>query len=591
MVAMVDNLIDRLKQSAASDHVSEDTDQEPEDFDLEVERSDTRQPLPITGLDLPGWRDRLVEHDSKWERLKETLEEVSRDEPAAKVIVYSYFKRTLAYLQQRLTRTGLRSVLISGDVPSRPEDPDRDERGKRFRAFREDPSIRVLLATEVGDEGLDLQFCHTLINYDLPWNPMRVEQRIGRVDRIGQRSPFITVINLSMPGTIEDDVLQRLYLRIGIFEQSIGDLEPILGEEIKRLTAELFSKDLSPDEQEYLIEQTADVIERRRQEQERWEDETAPLIGHDEFFLEEVDRARQRHRYVGGDELFIYLRDFLAANYRSCTLSRVEGSRRHILRVNDELREFLRQSIPATDPLLREFLRRSDRGDVPITTDQDEAEAASDVEFLTFYHPLIRAVSSYYEEHASQLHPVSYTRVRLDAVPAGAYAWFLYVIEITGARPLKDHELVALRIPDGPALSSDDSEALLAEMLVSAESMPPPLRHHRVERDVPAYADDILATRLEHWFRERQRLNDALVAHRLASLEQTFKRTETQRQRAIDVARTRERRESYVKGLETALRNLRSAHEARVREITAGKVLGKSFQLRSAGIVEVTGHG
>ena len=62
--------------------------------------------------------------------------------------------------------------------------------------FRDDGNIRVLVSTEVGSEGLDFQFCHYLVNYDLPWNPMVVEQRIGRIDRFGQRSPFVRIYSL-----------------------------------------------------------------------------------------------------------------------------------------------------------------------------------------------------------------------------------------------------------------------------------------------------------------------------------------------------------------------------------------------------------
>ena len=70
--------------------------------------------------------------------------------------------------------------------------------------------MRLLLSSEVGSEGLDFQFCHIIINYDLPWNPMRVEQRIGRVDRLGQESDRILVFNFTLTDTIEDRVLGRL---------------------------------------------------------------------------------------------------------------------------------------------------------------------------------------------------------------------------------------------------------------------------------------------------------------------------------------------------------------------------------------------
>ena len=61
--------------------------------------------------------------------------------------------------------------------------------------FRERTDVDILLSSEVGSEGLDLQFCRVLMNYDLPWNPMKVEQRIGRVDRFGQQSPFVEIRN------------------------------------------------------------------------------------------------------------------------------------------------------------------------------------------------------------------------------------------------------------------------------------------------------------------------------------------------------------------------------------------------------------
>ena len=75
-----------------------------------------------------------------------------------------------------------------------------------------------------------MQFCNVIFNYDLPWNPMRVEQRIGRIDRIGQTAEKLFVFNLVVKGTIEDRINSRLYDRLGIFESSIGELEPILGD-------------------------------------------------------------------------------------------------------------------------------------------------------------------------------------------------------------------------------------------------------------------------------------------------------------------------------------------------------------------------
>ena len=139
-----------------------------------------------------------------------------------KMIVFSFFKKTLAYLEEKLVQKGLRVDKIDGDLSP-------EERFAKINDFREN-KFDILLSSEVGSEGLDMQFCNVVINYDLPWNPMRVEQRIGRIDRIGQTAEKLLIFNLCIEGTIEDKILNRLYEKLNIFESSIGELEPILGD-------------------------------------------------------------------------------------------------------------------------------------------------------------------------------------------------------------------------------------------------------------------------------------------------------------------------------------------------------------------------
>jgi len=91
----------------------------------------------------------------------------------------------------------------------------------------------ILLCTDAAAEGLNFQFCGALINYDMPWNPMRVEQRIGRIDRIGQTHDQMQIINLHLDGTVEADVYRALKGRIAMFEQVVGKLQPILAKGIQ----------------------------------------------------------------------------------------------------------------------------------------------------------------------------------------------------------------------------------------------------------------------------------------------------------------------------------------------------------------------
>jgi len=124
------------------------------------------------------------------------------------------------HLADRLRREGMSFATFSGDMSG----PQKDAAVEAFR-----DRVPLLLCTESGGEGRNLQFCNTLVNFDIPWNPMAIEQRIGRIDRIGQaREVFI--FNLVTAGTIEDAVLRILDEKINMFELVVGEVGAILGE-------------------------------------------------------------------------------------------------------------------------------------------------------------------------------------------------------------------------------------------------------------------------------------------------------------------------------------------------------------------------
>lgn len=134
-------------------------------------------------------------------------------------IVFTRFRATLAFLAALLARRGIAADRIDGATPM-------PERHAAIARLRERGG--VLLATDVGSEGLNLQFCHRLVNFDLPWNPMRIEQRIGRLHRIGQ-DETVDVVNLCLAGSIEARILRILDERINLFELVVGEVEMILG--------------------------------------------------------------------------------------------------------------------------------------------------------------------------------------------------------------------------------------------------------------------------------------------------------------------------------------------------------------------------
>lgn len=165
---------------------------------------------------------------------------------------------------------------------ARIKDDDRRALRERFELDKSDPeALDILLFTEVGSEGLDYQFCDTMINYDLPWNPMRIEQRIGRIDRRGQKSEAVNIYNIITADTVDADIYSRCLMRIGIFERSIGECEEVLGAIGAQIEQIAVSTALTDEERRRKLEQMADNEVRRMQELSKLEDEERALFGFD----------------------------------------------------------------------------------------------------------------------------------------------------------------------------------------------------------------------------------------------------------------------------------------------------------------------
>ena len=162
-----------------------------------------------------------IKIDSKARALVNNMEELANSD-VPKVLIFTEYRGTQNYLADVLREAGWTVNLFHGSQTAQKKDDS-------VEAFRSGEGRQVLIATEAGAEGRNFQFCHMLINYDLPWNPMTVEQRIGRVDRMGQQNTVL-VFNFCVLGSIEERVLDVLEKRINLFEITVGGLDPILGE-------------------------------------------------------------------------------------------------------------------------------------------------------------------------------------------------------------------------------------------------------------------------------------------------------------------------------------------------------------------------
>lgn len=245
--------------------------------------------------------DRLIKVDTKCQLLIREMQQLWQTEATAKIIVFSSFKPTLNYLQRRLREEGIETELLHGGV-NRP-------RAQILARFENTDNIRVLLSSEVGSEGVDLQFCSIVVNYDLPWNPMRLEQRIGRVDRLGQTKKKVTILNLVFDDTIDKRIYERLYMRLQIGRFALGEVEAVLGERIREMSAQLLNPRLSNEQKEQAIDQAAQALENQRHDEERLEAEAGSLVQHGDYIVNRIMESRDRHRWLSADDILVYVRD------------------------------------------------------------------------------------------------------------------------------------------------------------------------------------------------------------------------------------------------------------------------------------------
>ncbi|WP_138415823.1 DEAD/DEAH box helicase [Aquibacillus sediminis] len=188
-------------------------------------------------------------HHAKADKVIELIQ--NTDE---KFIIFTEYRATQFYLQWYLQQHGISSVPFRGGF----------KRSKKdwMRQLFENHA-QVLIATEAGGEGINLQFCNNMINYDLPWNPMRLEQRIGRIHRFGQEQD-VHIYNFAIRNTMEEHVLHLLYEKIKLFERVVGNLDDILADldigDVEKEIQSIFQESATDGEAKIKLENLSSVI-------------------------------------------------------------------------------------------------------------------------------------------------------------------------------------------------------------------------------------------------------------------------------------------------------------------------------------------
>ena len=316
-----------------------------------------------------GALNAVGETDSKARVLVDRLNDMFHEQPNEKVIVFTQFRETQRHLEELFTGRGWDVNVFHGAMNPGAKD-------RAIELFKKNSGSQVLICTEAGGEGRNLQFCHLLVNYDLPWNPMKVEQRIGRVDRIGQTQP-ISIFNLWVKDTIEERVLDILENRIRMFEETVGGLDPILGD------AENIESDIQKIMRaaEDNLEAVLADFDRQTEEKIRVSREAGELLGDfimdtKSFRREIAERISGQTSPVDNDKFEEFIGQLLADVN---TYIKKSGDNYELTFHGDFLEDYRRQLFVG-GPRMKAVLRPDRRTD------------AEDVEFMVFGHKIVDTI-------------------------------------------------------------------------------------------------------------------------------------------------------------------------------------------------------
>jgi len=395
----------------------------------------------------------LRKHDSKYNGLLASIKTIQKGNPSEKIIIFTYYRATIKYLAGRLESDGIRVASMMGGMG--------DEKWKRIRDFESLSGPPVLVSSEVGSEGIDLQFCRYLFNYDLPWNPMRLEQRIGRLDRIGQKNKKIMIYNLFCSNTIEDRVVMRLYDRIEIFKDSIGDLESIMGEYIQKISEILINPQLTAVQREAQFHQTEQALIEQRHRVNELEVESVDLIRHGDYVLGSIRQAHGMGRWVGPEDMMVMVKDFFTIRYPQTRLEYGKLPNSLVLALSTEARSSFMRYLDRTSPGRSSPFLAADRQVLCLFDRKvDTGRSMMVWEHLFPGHPLLRWMESEYGDDAKGLHPASVIALDHESglCRTGHYLYFIQLWMVDGIQKNQEHHFFLQALSDGSIITGESAE-------------------------------------------------------------------------------------------------------------------------------------
>ncbi len=537
-----------------------------DDFNLLTD--DDGPPLPVK--DMQATFEALGSTDTKFDRFAERLSEARRI-GSGQVMVFSFFRGTLAYLEGRLRRLGIPTRSMHGGIPV----PERQRIMDDFRAKKFD----ILLTSEVGSEGLDFEFCNVIVNYDLPWNPMKVEQRIGRVDRFGQQHEKIFIFNFHVPGTIETDMFERLYRRIRVFHESIGELEPILRDEVNEMARIVLDPALSETQRRKKLDQLEVAVESRRKDVDDISEASSYLTGIDSLLIDGFEQdVRSRGRFVGRQELRTLLTEFFADGTRA---KFVEDKRTGTLELigdgvlANRVSKLGRSARGSARRVADLIPRLQDEERIPVTFDNEDASRRS-VDLISLGHPMVKAAVRHLNKAPRGLRRFGSVRVPELSGKTDQYLVVVYLARTTGLRPSLELWPMSVHLDSG-VVDDDIGFHLLSAVADGTLKDGPAIDCERLFPYLDLVDDHVLAVQLRTET-ERRRANEDLVARRIDTQVAIYNDRVSRAEETLDKV-TREGKDQTLQRLYRGrINNLTQKRTEVVAKLEQGRGLALTLQ-------------
>jgi SNF2 family DNA or RNA helicase len=533
--------------------------------------------------------------DSKAPALFRCIEELRAEgRDKIKLIVFSSFRKTLSYLSRQLNERGYEVYTIHGGVPIY-------RRSEIINKFRDDISeVSILLSSRVGGEGLDMQFTDIMLNYDLPWNPMEVEQRIGRIDRIGQESSSIDIYHLFLEDSLEEKILNRLYERVGIFEGAIGELEPILGSVVKEVMGSIISNKPSQNDIDDSMDRITRIIASHKKDLGRLEKDSANFIGTDSFFTEEVKRIENRHLYITPEQMRLFFENFLAEN---CPTSRWEYDsliKTGNFRPGHDFSEIQQKFFKDDKNIVhRQFMAGRK---YQITFDRDTAyKLQGKVEFVNNLHPLAHLMMRVFEHAQKQgnasfdsaFHILIEENSEKFEIGAGTYIFEIWRIEIDACNPQNRLEFVIL---DGEkqSLRPSKSAELFAYILDNGRDWRIPLpsfnegdENWEIVNDYHERLKNVIFERAHFLKEEMERKNTVFLEKRKASLAMTYQRKRESLEAQIERRKAKGESEKTLRLPIGQLQKLDGKYKIDIESLEEKRDVSENREFVAFGVLEI----